>query len=118
MDHSSSVQHAEGRLGCFQFLAIATRLLKCSPAGFLCGHTFSDQVGNRKTHGDEEKFPAQQVPFKQTNKQKAWVSSSASYKWLVSWDSKPASESVLNPKNKYLLLNMLQRTAYGLFSQG
>lgn len=67
MDHSSSVQHAEERLGCFQFLAIATGLLKCSCAGSLCGHTFSNQVANCKTYGDEERFPAQQVPFKQTN---------------------------------------------------
>lgn len=65
MDHRSSIRHTKERLVASSFLAVATRLLKRSRVGFLCGHTFSNQVGNRKTHGDEERFPAQQVSFKQ-----------------------------------------------------
>lgn len=65
MYHRSSIRHTKERLGASSFLAVATRLLKHSCAGFLCGHTFSNQASNCKTHGDEERFPAQQVPFKQ-----------------------------------------------------
>lgn len=85
MDQSSSVQHAEERLGCLQFWAIATRLLKCSHAGFLCGHMFSNQVSNRKLHGDEERFPAQQVTFKQTNKQTKSLGLQLSFLQMVSF---------------------------------
>lgn len=61
----SSIRHTEEHLGCFQFFGSCNRLLKHSRVGFLCGHTFSNQASNCKTHGDEERFPAQQVPFKQ-----------------------------------------------------
>lgn len=61
--------HTKERLVASSFLAVATRLLKqvltCN--GFLCGHT-SNQVGNRKTHGDEEDFQPSRYLSNKTNK--------------------------------------------------
>ena len=52
------------------------------------------------------------------NKQKAWVSNSASYKQLLSWDSKPVSESILRILEINTCSNMFQRTAIWIIQPG
>ena len=113
MDHRSSIRHTKERLAASSFLAVATRLLKRSRVDirFQIRSAIARHMVMKKDFQ-----PSTYLSNK--NKQKAWVSNSASYKRLLSWDSKPASESVLRILEINTCCKMFQRTAIWIIQPG
>lgn len=117
MDHRSSIRHTKERLVASSFLAVATRLLKRSRVGFCVDIRLQIRLAIARHMVMKKDFqPSRYLSNK--NKQKAWVSNSASYKRLLSWDSKPASESVLRILEINTCCKMFQRTAIWIVQPG